>query len=236
MVRKALSQLIFGKGLPRNTGLHPTLRKRRDNLVAIWNNAYQEDAGLEKAVRLFLAAVQFLFPGTYIRHLFWRKGPLMQDFAIEVFVLAKTFLPLVGIYFGWTHQPWIVALVVWFMLETVTYIPTLIFASDTFPTPRSFRRSKILIFLNYLEVVFALAAIYSAGDLLNVPFSHWFDPVYYSFMTTSTIGYGDLYPVTAAGKALASLQSLFYLSYILLFIGFFRMGKEKGYFGDKKGG
>ena len=93
-----------------------------------------------------------------------------------------------------------------------------------------------MIFLNYLEVLFAFAAIYSAGDLLNVPFSHWFDPVYYSFMTTSTIGYGDLYPVTAAGKALASLQSLFYLSYILLFIGFFRMGKEKGYFGDKKGG
>ena len=175
MVRKALSQLIFGKGLPRNTGLHPTLRKRRDNLVAIWNNAYQEDAGLEKAVRLFLAAVQFLFPGTYIRHLFWRKGPLMQDFAIEVFVLAKTFLPLVGIYFGWTHQPWIVALVVWFMLETVTYIPTLIFASDTFPTPRSFRRSKILIFLNYLEVVFAFAAIAAKASLQeatrSLPFS-----------------------------------------------------------------
>lgn len=157
----------------------------------------------------------------YIKHMFWRKGILVQDFAIEVFVLLKTAFPLFVLYFGWTDQDWVVWLVVYLMLEKLIYIPTLIFASDNFASPRSFRRSKIMIFVNFLEVVFAFAVIYAAGNYLNEPFHHWFDPLYFSFISNSTIGYGDLYPVKPMGKVLVSLQSLFYLSFMVLFIDFF---------------
>lgn len=74
----------------------------------------------------------------YIKHLFWRKGPLYQDFAIEVFVLLKTALPLVVLAMGWEGHPVALFLVLWFMLETIIYIPTLIFASDSFASPRSY--------------------------------------------------------------------------------------------------
>ncbi len=223
-------KIVVGKGLANELPRQSTIRHRWENLLAIWHNTYEEDAGLEKLIRLFLAGSQFLFPGLYIKHLFWRKGPLYQDFAIEGFVLFKTFFPLFILGTGLQNDPFLVALVVWFMAETIMYIPTLIFASDVFPTPRSYRRSKILIFLNYLEVVFGFAVIHAATGHLNLPMEHWFDPVYYSFMVTSTIGFGDLYPVTAMGKLLVSLQSLFYLSYIALFISFFSAGHNKGYF------
>jgi hypothetical protein len=34
----------------------------------------------------------------------------------------------------------------------------------------------------------------------NKPLSHWFDSIYFSTVTSSTIGYGDLYPIDPLGK------------------------------------
>ena len=230
-IQGTVRKIMIGKGQANDLPRQSTIRHRWDNLVAIWDNTFEEDAGLEKVVRLILAGSQFLLPGLYIKHLFWRTGPLYQDLAIEVFVILKTIFPLIVLHEGWENVPWVMWLVVYLMAETFMYIPTLIFASDVFPTPRSYRRSKILIFLNYLEVVFSFGVIHAALGHLNVDMTHWFDPVYYSFMVTSTIGFGDLYPVTPWGKVLVSLQSLFYLSYIALFISFFSRGQNKGYFG-----
>ena len=224
-------KLIIGRG-QRPGERHPTIARRWDNLRAIWDNTFEEDAGLEKLVRLLLAASQFLFPGMYIKHLFWRKGPLYQDFAIELLVLAKTLLPLVVLVLGWERHPLALVLVVWLMAETMLYIPTLIFASDAFASPRSYRRSKLLIFLNYLEVVFSFAVLHMAMQAMNQPIARWTDAVYLSFVVTSTIGFGEYFPVTGWGKFVVTVQSLFYLSYIALFISFFNMGNTKGYFED----
>ncbi|MCB0767904.1 MAG: two pore domain potassium channel family protein [Flavobacteriales bacterium] len=117
------------------------------------------------------------------------------------------------------------------MVETLLYIPTLIFASDALPSPRSFRRSNILIFLNYVEVVLSFAMVHMAGQYMNQPIMQWTDAIYLSFVITSTIGFGEYYPVTDMGKLVVTLQSLFYLSYIALFISFFNMGtNDRGYF------
>ncbi|MFN6117405.1 MAG: ion channel, partial [Flavobacteriales bacterium] len=205
-MRDTLRKLIIGKG-QRDGDRHSTITRRVENLRAIWNNTYDEDAGLEKLVRLSLAASQFLFPGMYIKHLFWRKGPLYQDFAIEVFVVLKTLFPLLVMYFGWWEQGFVVFMVIWLMAETIIYIPTLIFASDSFPSPRSYRRSKLLIFLNYLEVVFSFAVIHLAGNYLNQPLVQWTDAVYLSFVITSTIGFGEYFPVSGVGKFVVCVQS-----------------------------
>ncbi|MEX1131754.1 MAG: potassium channel family protein [Flavobacteriales bacterium] len=207
--------------------------------MAIWNNTYEEDAGLEKVVRLCLALSQFLFPGTYIRHLFWRQGNAVQDLTTEVYVLLKTSFPLAVLLFQWEDMLWPFALMIWMMLETVLYIPTMIFASDALPSPRSYRRTKLLIFINYLEVVFAFGVIHFRGQYFNQPFLHWSDALYTSFVVTSTIGFGDFFPVSGYGKLIICFQSLFYLSYIALFISFFTSGPSGGgYFGGlaRKGG
>lgn len=231
-MRKTLSKLVVGRGHRVHEERHSTLRRRRENMSAIWNNTYEEDAGLEKFVRLLLAASQFLFPGLYLKHLFWKKGTMVQDFVLELYILLKTVLPVLVMVGGWHHITWVRWSVIWLMVETILYIPTLIFASDTFPSPRSYRRSKLLIFLNYAEVVFCFALIHFAGQYMNHPFTDWKDAVYTSFVITSTIGFGDYYPVTGMGKLVVSLQSLFYLSYIALFISFFNLHAGKGYFSD----
>jgi hypothetical protein len=229
-MRRSVSKLLFGRGHVPGTVVHNTLRKRWENVRHIWNNTYEEDAGLEKIVRLLLAVSLFLFPGVYLKHLFWRRGPLYQDLVTEVYILLKTAFPVVVLWQGWAAQSWVVAMVIWLMTETLLYIPTLIFASDALPSPRSYRRSKLLIFINYLEVVFAFAVLHMHGHYFNQPLMHWTDSIYLSFVITSTIGFGEYVPVTGPGKLVIAVQSLFYLSYIALFISFFNLGFNRGYF------
>ena len=211
------------------------LRRRVHNIQAIWNNDHHDDVGLEKILRLFLAFSQFLFLGTYIKEVFGKLGRAYADLSIELFVLLKAVLPLIIIYFGWQDNTWLFYLVVWFLLETMLYVPTLIFASDLFSKPRSYRRSMLLLFINYLEIVFSFGVIYARGNYLNKPFMHWFDAIYFSIVTSVTIGFSDFYPVAPIGKFLVSAQSLFFLLFVVLFINFFSNKVEsKGYFDRDK--
>jgi hypothetical protein len=49
-------------------------------------------------------------------------------------------------------------------------------------------------------MVFAFAVLYSCDNYLNKPFTHWFDAIYFSTTTSSTIGFGDFYPVKTFGR------------------------------------
>ncbi|WP_310560716.1 potassium channel family protein [Flavobacterium sp.] len=207
------------------------IQKRIMNIKAIWNNNHQDDAGIEKIVRLFLSSSQLFFPGVYIKYLASLKGYEYRDLALDFYVLLKVSLPLLILICHWQSYHFVIWIMIYVLLETVLYIPTLIFASDMFSKPRSYKRSMLLLFLNYVEIILAFAVLYSCGNYLNKPFDYWFDAVYFSTITSSTIGYGDFYPITTIGKILASIQALLFLFFVVLFLNFFSAKiKSKGYF------
>ncbi|MBG6111296.1 hypothetical protein H4V97_000402 [Flavobacterium sp. CG_23.5] len=207
------------------------IQKRIQNIKAIWNNDHQDDNGIEKMVRLFLSSSQLLFPGIYIKYFAFKKGIEYEDLAVDFYVLLKVVFPLIILVNGVENNHFLIALLVYVLLETILYIPTLIFASDLFSKPRSYKRSMLLLFFNYMEIVFAYAVLYSCDSYLNKPFINWFDAVYFSIITSSSIGYGDFYPVTTEGKFLVSTQALLFLFFVVLFLNFFSTKiKSKGYF------
>lgn len=230
-MRRILKKLLIGNVSTRKEQSINPLAKRVQNIRAIWNNDHQDDNGIEKIVRLVLSFSQLLFPGIYIKYLAHKKGIEYQDLALDIYVLLKVAFPLVIIINNWQNNTVIIGIMLYLLLETVFYIPTLIFASDLFAKPRSYKRSMLLLFLNYMEVVFAFAVLYSIGNLMNKPFHHWFEPIYFSLVTSSSIGYGDYYPVQLLGKVLVSFQSMFFLTFVILFLNFFTIKvKAKGYF------
>lgn len=230
-MKSILKKLVLGKISPNEAPREGTISKRIRNINAIWNNVHHDDMGIEKIVRLFLAVSQFLFPGIYLKQLFAKKGIAYRDLSVDAFVMIKVSFPFTLLYFGLQDNDVLFYLMLWFLLETMLYVPTLIFASDLFSKPRSYRRSMLLLFFNYIEIVFSFAVIYSRGSYLNQPFHHWFDPVYFSFVTAASIGYGDYYPVTPTGKFLVTLQSVIYLTFVVMFLNFFSGKVEsKGYF------
>ena len=230
-MKAILKKLLIGKiSIIEQKSINP-LEKRIQNIKSIWNNDHHDDNGIEKIVRLILSFSQLLFPGIYIKYFAHKKGIEYQDLALDFYVLVKVAFPVVILINHWHNNKILVGIMIYVLLETIFYIPTLIFASDLFSKPRSYKRSMLLLFLNYLEVVFAFGVLYSIGNSMNKPFSHWFDSIYFSLITSSSIGYGDYYPVSLLGKVLVSFQSIFFLSFVVLFLNFFSTKvKAKGYF------
>lgn len=230
-MRKIVKKLFLGKSSNGKPAEFDPIEKRIQNIKSIWNNDHQDDNGIEKIFRLLLSSSQLLFPGIYIKFFSRKKGIEYQDLATDFYVLLKVTFPIVILVNQWQHYQWVIILMTYLFLETIFYIPTLIFASDLFSRPRSYRRSMLLLFFNYLEIVFAYAVFYSCGNYLNKPFQNWFDAIYFSIITSSSIGYGDFYPVETIGKFLVSTQALLFLFFIILFLNFFSTKvKATGYF------
>lgn len=226
-----LKKLLIGKVSQNFKPKYNPVQRRILNIRAIWNNDHQDDNGIEKVFRLFLSISQLLFPGIYVKTLASKIGYAYKDLAMDIYILLKVAFPLVILSNGWLNYPILIWVLVYLILETILYIPTLIFASDLFARPRSYKRSMLLLFFNYLEVIIAFGVFYSLGQNTNIPFAHWSDALYFSLMTSNTIGYGDYYPITTFGKFLASVQAMFFLSFVILFLNFFSTKvKSKGYF------
>lgn len=230
-MKRALKKLVLGSHKVEPEKATGIINKRLQNIQGIWNNDHHNDVGIEKLFRLFLALSQFAFPGLYIKHYFGKQGSNIQDVAMDIYILFKVLLPLMLLYSTSLYSPYLLALIIWLLLETLLYVPTLIFASDFFARPSSYRRSMLMLFLNYLEISFAYGFIYSTGNYLNMPLVNWYDPIYFSMTTLSSIGLGDLYPVTGVGKFLVSSQSLIFLMFVVVFINFFvNKVESRGYF------
>ena len=228
-------KLLVGKVNHNYTPKYNPIQKRILNIKSIWNNDHQDDNGIEKIVRLILSSSQLLFPGVYIKYFACKIGHEYQDLALDLYVLAKVLFPFLILINGWQNHDYMIWVLVFVLLETVLYIPTLIFASDLFSRPRSYKRSMLLLFFNYIEIVVSFAVLYTLGDYMNKPFEHWFDSVYFSLISSNSIGYGDFYPVTTFGKVLVSIQAMFFLSFVVLFLNFFSTKvKSKGYFDDEE--
>jgi hypothetical protein len=233
-MKAILKKLLLGNVSKIPNPKYNPIQKRIQNIKAIWNNNHQDDNGIEKIIRLFLSSSQLLFPGIFIKYLANKKGHEYQDLALDFYILLKILFPLLILINQWQDNGWIICIMIYVLMETVLYIPTLIFASDTFSRPRSYKRSMLLLFLNYTEIIFSYGVLYSCGNYLNKPFGHWYDAVYFSVITSSSVGYGDFFPVTAIGKFLVSTQALLFLFFVVLFLNFFSTKiKNKGYFDHK---
>ena len=226
-----LAKLLIGNVTRLPQSKYNPIEKRILNIKSIWNNDHQDDNGIEKIIRLFLSFSQLLFPGIYIKYLASKKGSEYEDLALDFYILLKVAFPIFLLVFEWHQYLFLVWIMIYLLLETILYIPTLIFASDLFSRPRSYKRSMLLLFFNYLEIVFAYAVLYSTGNHLNQPLDRWTDAVYFSIITSSSIGYGDFHPATTYGKFLVSTQALLFLFFVVLFLNFFSTQiKSKGYF------
>ncbi len=229
-------KLLLGKisHKDRNQFNITPIQKRIYTIRSIWNNDHQDDNGIEKIVRLFLAISQLFFPGVYIKQISYKIGFEYQDLSMDAYVLAKVGFPVVILINQWQSNHFVVGLMVYLLLETVLYIPTLIFASDMLSRPRSYKRSMLLLFFNYIEIVLSFAVLYSCGDNMNKPFTHWYDSIYFSMVTSASIGFGDFAPETTYARVLVSIQALFFLSFVVLFLSFFsNKVKNKGYFDNE---
>ena len=83
---------------------------------------------------------------------------------------------------------------------------------------------------NALIAVGTLAVVYiliSALVIFNVEpdtFNNFFDAVYWATVSLTTVGYGDIYPITVVGKIISMISSLFGIAIVALPAGIITAG------------
>ena len=141
----------------------------------------------------------------------------------------------------------------WAIIDLVSILPTLSILSSGFKLLRlfrifrtfrvfrvfkAFRYSKSIIIIievmknskDTLLAVCALAAGYiivSALIIFNVEsdsFPTFFDAIYWATVSLTTVGYGDIYPVTTAGRIITMLSSIFGIAVVALPAGIITAG------------
>jgi hypothetical protein len=220
-MKQFLSKLFFGKPEYNILQKQTAYRAHWLNIRRIWNNEKHHDIGFEKVLRLVLVNIEIIFPGIHVRHYFGKFGLIKRNVAVEFYVLFKTLLPLFFLVTGLYQHMFAVIISSYLLLETICYVSSLIFVSDMFVKPRSYRRNILMLFLNYMEISLGFAVIYGGLHILGDKPLAYFDYIYFSIVTATTIGYGDLHPVNAQGKMLVCSQAVLVLAFILLFLNFF---------------
>ncbi|WP_151087968.1 potassium channel family protein [Hymenobacter baengnokdamensis] len=204
------------------------------NVLRVWRNTRHDDAGIERLIRLKLIWLQYATIGLYVRHFSGLCGLLARKLWVEVYVVLKLLLPLAFLLLGLTRYGCVAVISAYMTLETVIYLASLIFLSDEFSEPISSRRSLSTLLINYVQVSLDYAVIYSYSshanpDFLKEPLDSTIKAIYFSFVTSATVGYGDIYPCTGFGQFLVVSQIVLFLVFVALFINFFSSKLQTNY-------
>ena len=219
--------------------LRPAIKNQRYNVARVWRNTRYDDSGIERIIRLMLVWAQWLTGGLLVRWLadVVPKNPNLQKrkLWVEGYVLFKLFLPLFFLFSKLTYSTTALVFSYYMSIETVVYLLSLIFLSNEFAEPISSRRSLVTLFVNYAQVSLDYAVVYShyssvIKNFLSQDLKSPIKAIYFSFVTSATVGYGDIYPCTEGGWLLVISQIILFLVFVALFINFFAAKLQSNYY------
>lgn len=192
-------------------------RQQVEYLKLVWQ---EKTYGLDRLVRLFLCFAQFLFPVLLIRDIAGRWGIQGRRMAVEVYAVAKFVFPLLTLGLGWYRHPAAAFLIIYLLCDTFIHLLHVIFLADIHSAAISYRRSLLLIFLHYAEVVADFAVIYLSFGLLNQPLSA-VSALYFSMVATTTVGFGDITAKAGIGQLVVMAQLAVCVVFIVVFVNYF---------------
>jgi hypothetical protein len=232
---KTFFNKLFYSDLPKEPLGHNVLSHQFDNFKEVWNNSGQRKStaiGIERIFKLFLILVQFATPSIYFRAYFGSRGKLQKHVGVELYVLFKLISAVLILYFKlfehWYFLLWVIVMIA----ESIFYTANLIINEDVLAKPHSYKRNIILVIVDYIQLNFDFASIYltfhalkkvaqtsqgSVDTIVNTPL----EAAYFSFVTSFTVGYGDITTVGDTGKYIAIVQILVFLLLGILVINFY---------------
>lgn len=228
-----------------NKKINSAINHQKNHVRHVLNDNHEVSIGLVRILRILLVYSSFIFPSLYIRNYFGKRGLLSRKLAIDFYVFIKMIIPILFMINGMTYNIIVKLLIIYLIAETVIYISGLIFLADTYISPLSIKRSILLVIINYIEVTFSFAALYQGFSAISIPDSIYvmtyngirtisgdlastiglkistIDALYFSFVTSTTLGFGDCLPVGFTGKFLVITQIVVMFLFVILFINYF---------------
>ena len=203
------------------------------NVRAVWNSDKYKDFGIERLVRLFLVSIQFFFPGLYIREISGRVNTLTRKVCNEIYVIIKISLYLLAL-FVFPAPLWFSYLCLYLMVETIFYLLGLFFLEPEYKGAASYKRNLLMALVNFVEITLGFAVIYYCSfkesiNELKTPI----DAIYFSFVSATTTGYGDMYPKTEWSKLFCVFQNIVFFLFAVFIIAIYISNLNKNGFLNK---
>ncbi len=183
--------------------------------------------GIERYIALILYILKPVFPTYRIRH-FAKKGWYrVRNRSIEIYLIIKLILLCLLLYYPW--QWYATFLAIYILSDVIHYLLWLIFLSNIYTKFPSIRRNFAHLTMNIIEITMSFAVLYlSLGAIgnSNGVITQGSDALYFSFVTFSTIGYGDILPILPIGKTLVIFETLISFLFITIIASSFVSGLE----------
>ncbi|WP_394775520.1 ion channel [Flavobacterium sp.] len=213
------------------------LEKLWDKELKVFNKYNNEstDFGIVKVFGIILLALRFAtLPALIVLQIGGVKDAVSngREKTIDFYVTAKLLISVLIVILlipSNKDNVWSMISVIWVfysLLETLLYIITPIYCSQSFIKPKSYKRAFILGVLNYFEIIFYFAFLYFYFDAIKIsntcesgPFSNLVY-VYHSLIAGLTIGFGDYIPSGGVGMYLSILQGVIFFLFIIVFFNY----------------
>lgn len=130
---------------------------------------------------------------------------------------------VIGILIGWE--------IIGFLFVPLRIVLVDRYAKDW--APYSYNRSLIFLFVNYCEMVIGFAYMYRHFNLVRWPDCAKpltaLQSLYFSVVTITTLGYGDLRPISRLGRFFASMEPIFGIFLLVMVVGLFfvELGRQR---------
>ena len=215
-------------------GDYPT-KERREKLK-IGGKQYKSLTYLERVFMIVLLWGTYLSLSHLLRKFFINKEEESQ--LIEIYAFCKLLLMLVvlclPIPFPFTL---LIAVLVFAGIAESLVVHLRVIFVDRYSKDwalYSYNRSLILLFLNYFEMVIGFAYVYLHFTLVGhsdcgTPIATVWEALYFSVVTITTLGYGDMHPISCYGRFFAALEPIMGIVLLILVLGLFfvEIGRQK---------
>ena len=209
------------------------MRKKIYNLIEISNDNHYERSTYDgmMLVAIIISIIPLAFKGT--NALF----TIMDIATVVIFIIDYILRLITADYILKTKSKWafiIYPFTFWALIDLISILPTITMLSSgfkllrilrIFKTFRVFkalrysRRVRIagrvlkksrnpLILVMSLTIGYIIVAALLVFNVEPDTFNNFFDAVYWSTVSLATVGYGDIYPITTAGRIVSMVSSM----------------------------
>lgn len=211
----------------------PALKKQISNIKKIWHSKSYKDFGIERIFRLFLACIQFVFPGIYIRH-FSGKSVIRRKTCLDFYVIIKLSAYALLLFLN-IKNTIVIFISLYFISETIFYLFNLLFLRDAYTGPISYKRNLLLTFFNFFEISLGFACIYNCIPHEFKCIHSVSDSIYFSFVNATSLGFGDIVPIKQNAKIFSTIQNIISFAYTIIILSYcVSTANQEGYNANKK--
>lgn len=176
--------------------------------------------GLIRLLRLFLCVIPFVFPLIYFTSVLKKCNAttnLIHSFS-DLYVIIRIGILFLFLLCDINQNWWITGFTIYLFIDFLTYVSAFIFLADIYGRPFYSYRTLLFFLINFGEAVIVFAIFHRQWGGLNIDPLCSIQALYFSTVTSTTLGFGDINPVNSSAQLRVIAQIFVSVVFLSVFI------------------